>query len=435
MNGRLLAVSWATLPAVFPRSIQVARSLRALRGHGWHTTVISTEASSDWTMDLELAARYRDSYDVVRVGTAPRNSARLLWRRLLRRPIDPESTWIDEAVRRACAIAKTESIGALITFAQPWSDHEIGLRAAVTTGLPWIAHFSDPWTDSPYYQSVPARQRAEARLAEERVMEGADAIVFPTTRMADLVMGKYRAALRDKVSVVPHGFEGDAGDAAAHPRRASGRLRLVHAGDFYGSRTPAALIEAVGRLCKREPGSRALEIVLIGLVPDEHRKRVTDLKLSDVIQFSGRRSYTEAAREMSSADALLVVDAPGRESVFLPSKLVDYFAFSRPIIGLTPRSGASADLLARLGCAFAEPDDVDGVEAMLRTTLATWRQAPLRVSTTFRAVAAEYEIERTTARLNDAIAGAVARRGARRGTARQGTPQSSASRAATVPLA
>ncbi|HEY8176703.1 MAG TPA: hypothetical protein VIF32_13470, partial [Gemmatimonadaceae bacterium] len=70
MSGHLLAVSWATLPAVFPRSIQVARSLKALRAFGWESTVVSAEPSSEWTMDPELEAQYTDSYRVVRVQRA-----------------------------------------------------------------------------------------------------------------------------------------------------------------------------------------------------------------------------------------------------------------------------------------------------------------------------------------------------------------------------
>jgi glycosyltransferase involved in cell wall biosynthesis len=417
VSGHLLAVSWATLPAVFPRSIQVARSLKALRAFGWESTVVSAEPSSEWTMDPELEAQYTDSYRVVRVQrAAPPNGARQWWRRLLRRPVDPDSEWIESATGAARTIVKTESVNALITFAQPWSDHVIGLRVARATRLPWIAHFSDPWAASPYNQTLSAEALAEARKAEKRVVETADVVVFPTARMADLVMAKYRASLRQKVAIVPHGFETLADSDEGHPRSSSGRLRIVHAGDFYGSRTPASLIDAIAWLCAAEPSARRLELVFLGLVPPEHQKRVDDLALNDVIRFDGRVSYTEAARAMASADALLVIDAPSKDSVFLPSKLVDYLAFSRPIIGLTPKSGASADLLARLGCPHVEPDDVDGIEAVLRATLDGWRRAggSLRLPAAFRAVASEYEIERTTSRLNDAIEGALERKGMKR---------------------
>ena len=43
---------------------------------------------------------------------------------------------------------------------------------------------------------------------------------------------------------------------------------------------------------------------------------------------------------METADLLLIVDAPARLSVFLPSKLVDYLGARRPILSLTPEGAA-----------------------------------------------------------------------------------------------
>ena len=45
---------------------------------------------------------------------------------------------------------------------------------------------------------------------------------------------------------------------------------------------------------------------------------------------------------------LLVIDAPADESLFLPSKLIDYLPARKPILGLTPARGASADLIRAL---------------------------------------------------------------------------------------
>jgi hypothetical protein len=41
--------------------------------------------------------------------------------------------------------------------------------------------------------------------------------------------------------------------------------------------------------------------------------------------------YQESLKLMSEADALLVIDAPADQSVFLPSKLIDYIGAGRPI--------------------------------------------------------------------------------------------------------
>ena len=59
---------------------------------------------------------------------------------------------------------------------------------------------------------------------------------------------------------------------------------------------------------------------------------------------------------MRTSAALLVIDAPAKRSVFLPSKLVDYLGAMRPIFGVTP-PGASSDLIGELGGRVVDPSD------------------------------------------------------------------------------
>ena len=68
---------------------------------------------------------------------------------------------------------------------------------------------------------------------------------------------------------------------------------------------------------------------------------------------------------MESADLLLIVDAPGEISVFLPSKLVDYIGAGRPICALTP-PGAAARVTREAGGWVADPADAEaGATALL----------------------------------------------------------------------
>ena len=77
---------------------------------------------------------------------------RALWRLLppLKLLPDEKWVWIGAAARAARRLAAERRFDVLVSFAQPWSDHLVGLRVHRATGLPWVAHFSDPWTDSPY---------------------------------------------------------------------------------------------------------------------------------------------------------------------------------------------------------------------------------------------------------------------------------------------
>jgi hypothetical protein len=103
---------------------------------------------------------------------------------------------------------------------------------------------------------------------------------------------------------------------------------------------------------------------------------------------------------MASADGLLVIDAPAEESVFLPSKLIDYIGAGRPILGLTP-PGTSRNLINQLGGWVARPEDIEGMAAIIKAFLAflrqkgnqdeAWGSAVIRSQYETRRVAREFE--------------------------------------------
>src|SRR5262249_33818388 len=156
---------------------------------------------------------------------------------------------------------------------------------------------------------------------------------------AELVMRKYPSEWRRKTAVVPHGF-----DPRTAPRRADrrpGPLRVVYTGRFYrGVRTPSALFRALAELNHRMPLADALELICVGPQVVEYDPEVAALGLTGIVRLEGRRPKRAADAMAADADVLLVVDAPSDgPSVFLPSKLVDYLAFRKPILGLTPADG------------------------------------------------------------------------------------------------
>jgi glycosyltransferase involved in cell wall biosynthesis len=288
----------------------------------------------------------------------------------------------------------------VVTFAQPWSDHLIGLRLKQSGRLPWVAHFSDPWVDSPHAAGT-RWQRRMSRDMERAVISRADAVVFVTIETADLVMRKYPDAWRRKVAVVPHGFDPRAIKRSGATRR-PGPMRLVYTGRFYrGLRTPLALLRTLASLHRQQSLAGTIEVVFMGPSVDAFRPDAAALGIDFLVRFEPRRPKDEAARVAADADVLLVIDAPSAApSVFLPSKLVDYLAFRKPILGLTPTPGASARLLMRLGLPVVAPDDEGAIAKTLATLLECWRAGTLDVPPEFDEVAAEFDIRRTTAELD-----------------------------------
>ena len=403
---RLLAISWSMLPVQVPRSIQVARVLKGLSQAGWqHTAIGCRPCWPDRTLvplDDDLAAVYRPFVNTRYVNSTCELFMRMLLGRVypsLKYRPDTAVWWGRRARRVARGLLRTEAFDVLVSFGQPWSDHLAALALRREFCIPWIAHFSDPWADSPYLPTTPA-VRQYARGREEAVMAGADRLVFVSEETRKLVMAKYPREWGAKACVIPHAFDGDgvAGPAPAGAEPCRDRLVLLYSGTFYRNRrTPAPLFRALARLRAEQPELAAsLELQFAGSAGDEYKSLATGLGLGAQVRFLGPLSYADNARACRAADVLLVIDAPADASVFLPSKLIDYLAFAKPILGITPPVGASAELLRRLDCPLAGPDDEAGIAAALAALANAWRTGPLTVSPRFRDAAAQYSLATVT---------------------------------------
>jgi glycosyltransferase involved in cell wall biosynthesis len=174
------------------------------------------------------------------------------------------------------------------------------------------------------------------------------------------------------------------------------RLTIVYTGRFYdGIRTPEPLLRALALIATRRPLACELHVAFVGTPVPSHRHLATRLGLDDVVEFAGRVPFAESARRAAHADVLLVIDAPSDESLFLPSKLVDYLPLDKPILALTPPRGASADLIRRLGYPVIQPDDVGAIASAIEALVDAKRQGRLGIAEHHRSVAQAYDIRRT----------------------------------------
>lgn len=393
-----------------PRATQVARILDALIPLGWHSTVVCLDprrSGPNWRDGR--GAQVSSDITLLRVPSPEEwMIVRAAWRLApaLRDFPDSKWVWIGRAARAAQRASARTKFDGLITFAQPWSDHLIGLRVHRATGLPWVAHFSDPWVDSPYDSSTSWQQSVSRRL-EADVIREASAVVFVTMETADLVMAKYPSEWRNKVAVVPHGFDARATPQTSGLRRAggSGPMRVVYTGRFYrGVRTPVTLLQALARVHAHEPLENVVEFTFVGPFVTEFSNNAKALGLESFVHFRERVPPEEAAAIAANADVLLAIDAPSEgASPFLPSKLIDYLPLRKPIFGITPAVGASAGLLRRLGCDVAPPENVDAIASTIVDLISRWKAGTLGVGPSFDCAASEFDIRRTSACLNGVL--------------------------------
>lgn len=249
------------------------------------------------------------------------------------------------------------------TFAQPFTDHLIGLELKQRYGLPWLAHFSDPWVDNPF-NNYDGQTKALNLSLERQVVESADILAFTSRETIDLVLAKYPSALREKARILPQSFDSSLFQFAGPD--ATSKITIRYIGNFYGQRTAAPLIDALQLMLAADADFlNAVRFELIGVNDPAFINDAGGSSLPpELLNVYPSVEYRESLRLMSEADGLLVIDAPAEISVFLPSKLIDYIGAGRPVLGITP-PGTAASLIQNLGGPVVDPSDSHAIsEAM-----------------------------------------------------------------------
>jgi glycosyltransferase involved in cell wall biosynthesis len=368
---RLLLLSYAFPPATAPEAMLSAK--RAGNVPGWPADVIcAAPFHPGMGNDQDMAAYAESRFGrVVRLSPAVRLPLHRLG--VLAHLPDPMRLLNGQALRRATALHREAPFDAVLTWSTYYSVHLVGLALQRRLGLPWLAHMSDPWVDNPFV-SYGGIAGAVNRRLERMVIERADRVLMTTPETVDLVMAKYPPGWRERVVVIPHGYEpqlySGARPAAVHGRR----LVLRYLGNFYGIRTPEPLFAALKIALELEPRAFADVVVEIFGKLDAGMDR-TPLARSlpeGFVRVMPSVGYRQSLELMETADLLLIVDAPARLSVFLPSKLVDYLGAGRPIVSLTP-PGASRRVTEEAGFWAASPDDPEAAARALLDALAAIR--------------------------------------------------------------
>ncbi|MDE2165868.1 MAG: glycosyltransferase [Alphaproteobacteria bacterium] len=361
---RVLAVSYMLPPALYPQAIQIGQLLEHLPAE---IATVSGAPNASSAMAASEAIERRLAF---RLTIPFRPGLSGVWLELARRVVpfyarvpDEFRRWVPRAER--ALLMKLNATGfrpdVLATFGEPMSDHLLGLRLKRRLGLPWLAHFSDPWADNPFRRFQPLANLVNRRL-ERRVIASADRLVFTSSETLDLMIRKYPNC-RGKASVVPHSF-----DPALYPRAAArrGPLMVRYLGNFYGHRTPFPLLAALKRILStnQEILTETRFELVGGLSPRLELNSAWNGLPQGLVARVPTVHHHHALALMAESDLLLVIDAPSDLSVFLPSKLVEYLGAGVPVMGIVP-SGASARLIKSLGGIVADPRDINAVAAGL----------------------------------------------------------------------
>ncbi len=289
---------------------------------------------------------------------------------------DKATPWMATALPAGIGIVRREGIDVVMSTSPPTSAHLVAEAIATATRRPFVADFRDSWLDNPHRRYEKAGVRAKrtviARMASS-VGRRSSALVAATGTIAQ-ELGRMHPSAAHKTTVIENGADFDDFDGLDH--RPNQRFTIVHAGSFFGHRTPNVFLLAVQRLLERRPELRGRLLVrFIGELRAEHREYARSLAIDEAWREEGFLPYAESIAAQRAADALLLLipDAGGRGDSVLSGKVFEYVASRRPVLAAVPPNGAAANLIRGIGAGrVVDGGDADGISTELEALVDEW---------------------------------------------------------------
>ncbi len=278
---------------------------------------------------------------------------------------DPSSPWLLTAVPTAIRIVRRYGIEAVITSSPPGSVNLLGAAVKRATGIRWVADLRDSLISHPHRRQDVRGERRVAKL----VARYADAIVC----VAPAAVEEMRAlSPRGPVELIDHGADFDDFDGLEYTR--GDRFRITHTGTIFGRRDPKPFLRALAQV----DGDVVARFV--GDFREADREVIAELGLADRVELVPYLPRREALALQRDSDALLLLvpAGEGRGRFVVTTKIFEYLAAGRPILGAVPEDGAAAALLRETGAGVvAPPDDAGALAEALSGLVERWRDGSL----------------------------------------------------------
>ena len=258
-EARVTATRWIDLKDRSRRAMTVVKRRRPTRSPP------ASGVSADATPDAATIQNPRKT-----------RSFRRVLRELLFFP-DRAAGWIPYALGAGNRLLREWRPDLVYASGPPFSALIAGWRLARRQKLPLITEFRDRWSDDPYFDNSPPRQRLE-HWVESRIVRDAHGLVTVSEPWAEI----YRERFGKPVHVLYNGFDPERVDPTLVEHNQGGPLRIVYTGQIYpGFRDPSMLFAAIARL-GAQPGDVVVDFY--GTSP-EHVWPLAVVRFADGVAF------------------------------------------------------------------------------------------------------------------------------------------------------
>lgn len=280
---------------------------------------------------------------------------------------DIASLWAHKSKRIVCKIAKDNKVSYIHSIGQMFSSHLIALKLKKKTGLKWIAQFNDPWVENYSHNSNRLLKYLHTKF-ERLVAESADIIIHNNESIIDSWKLRYNSEIISKVRLIPLSYNIPNLPIIREVKRTD-KIIISHIGSCYGDRDPMPFILAAESFISKFPEfSSSLIINFVGLLSNNVKEYIITHKL-DFIHLFDIDTPDNILHFYDETDIFLAIDLNISESKFFPSKLMTYYYYRKPILGISNDNSVLSHELKVSGHYNYRFEDISGIEQYLMTAM------------------------------------------------------------------
>ena len=255
------------------------------------------------------------------------------------------------------------------TFSIPYASHLLGRDLKNKYKKPWVAQFFEPWYDNSYFCiKKNFVYRNAIKRWELQVAQKADIIIHNSDTMYQLWVEKYGKIVENKMFVQNMPF-----DPQLHKQvyaNTTGKFVISHIGNLVGLRSCIPFVKAVSNLFVKKPKLREkLCINLVGRIQDSDLLFIKKENLLDVFNVVSSIPESECNQYYQMTDLFLVIEGAKQGGLFYPSKIIKYFYYQRPILGLTTEGSVLYKELTRTYNHCFENNEIDSISLFLENAI------------------------------------------------------------------
>ncbi|MGI8497089.1 MAG: hypothetical protein ACR2OG_05850 [Gemmatimonadaceae bacterium] len=274
--------------------------------------------------------------------------------------------WARHAADLAVRLYEPGLHRAVISTGPPHMAHESGRRVAHATQVPFIMDMRDPWSMSHRLgeQMASPIWFTLAEYFQDRAVAQAALIVANTESLRLLLLHRYPEAQERLITVM------NGSDEELLPQsQLRERFVAAFAGDIYIDRDPRPLFRGAARAVRDlDLSPEQFGISLLGTVEQYAGASVRDIAREEGIDafvtLLPRRTRGQALEFL--AGAAMLVSLPQDSDMTIPSKIFEYAQFNAWLLALARPDSATELVLRGSGADVIDPDDVEGLAAILK---------------------------------------------------------------------